>query len=400
MKYVLYGVAATLGVMLVLMGVSPAQGGMMGQGQMRQPGEAREPSPGGMMGQEGMGGMGMMGPQMMQQMMRGRMGGGMQGMPAVMGMPQPGRLVRMLKEELGLSDDQTKQLKPIVLQAIKAAIQQRADLQIAEIELGELLAADPVEMAQVEAKLKAIEGLRTTLRLTLIKAHEQAKALLTPEQRQKLERLHDRMPGMMGSGMMGMMEMMGEGRAGGMSMRGPGMMGMMGAGSPGAMGMMGSRMMGPEGMGGMGMLEPQMMGGMMGGQPPSLTATAGMPSTLTQRDAQGAVTVEATLLTPDKPRADGKLAVRIKLDTHSIDLDQYQLDKLAVLRDAQGLDVPALGLESASGGGHHREAVLVFPGTDVSGKPVLGPEAKALTLILRGIGGVPERAFRWQLPLG
>jgi Spy/CpxP family protein refolding chaperone len=321
-----------------------------------------------MMGQEGMGGMGMMRPQMMQQMMRGMMGGGMQGMPEGLGMPQPSRLVRMLRQELGLSDEQTKQLRPIVLQPTKTEIQQRADLQIAEIELGELLEADPMDMAQVEAKLKSIEGLRTTLRLTLIKAHEQAKALLTPEQRQKLERLHDRMPGMMGSGSMGMMEMMGESRAGGMSMRGSGMMGMMGAG--------------------------------MGEQPQSTAQTASMPQTLTQQDTQGAVTVSATLLTPDKPRADGKLAVQVKLDTHAVDLDQYQLEKLAVLRDALEREIPAAGFESTSGSVHHREGVLTFPATDASGKPVLSPEAKTLSLILRGIGGVPEREFRWQLPLG
>jgi hypothetical protein len=44
--------------------------------------------------------------------------------------------------------------------------------------------------------------------------------------------------------------------------------------------------------------------------------------------------------------------------------------------------------------------VLTFPGTDASGKLLLSPEAKSLTLIVRGIGGVQERIFRWQLPLG
>ena len=112
------------------------------------------------------------------------------------------------------------------------------------------------------------------------------------------------------------------------------------------------------------------------------------------------VTAEATLLTPDKPRADGNLAVHVKLDIHSIDLDQYRLDKLAVLRDAQGREVPALGRESARAGGHRREALLVFPGTDVSGKPVLGPEAKALTLILRGIGGCGSEASAGNCPSG
>ena len=369
MKRVLYGVAITLGLMLVLSTVIPAQSGMMGQRPMGQSEGAAESSPGGMMGQ---GGMGMMGPQMM----RGMRGGGMQGMPEGMEMPRPSQLARMLKAELGLSDEQVKQLTQIFSQAMKARIKQRADLRIAEVELGELLEADPIDMGQVEGKLKAIEGLRTTLRLGLIKAHEQAKGLLTPEQRQKLERLHDRLPGMMGPGMMSMMEMMGEGGS-----RGMGGMGMM------AQPMMQQMMRG-------------MMGGGMGGQPQSPMQMAGSPQNLTQEDTQGAVTVSATLLTPDKPRTDGMLAVQVKLDTHAVDLDQYQLEKLALLRDAQGREVQALGLESPSGSGHHREGVLTFPGTDVSGKPLLSPETKSLTLTIRGIGGVSERVFRWQLPLG
>ncbi len=373
-KRVPSGTVVSLALMLVLSTVIPAQSGMMGQRQMRPSEGEREASPGGMMGmmgQGGMGGMGMMGPQMMP----GMMGGGMQGMPEGMGMPRPRQMGRMLKAELGLSDEQAKQLTQIFSQATKAGIKQRADIRIAELELRELLETDPVDMAQVEGKLKAIEGLRTALRLSLIKAHEQAKGVLTPEQRQKLEGLHDRLPGMMG-----MMEMMGEG--------GSGSMGMVGQGGMGGMGMMGPQMM------------RGMMGGGMGGQPQSPMQMARSPQNLTQEDTQGAVTVNATLLTPDKPRPDGKLAVQVKLETHSVNLDQYQLEKVALLRDAQGREVQALGLESPSGSGHHREGVLTFPGTDASGKPLLSPEAKSLTLILRGIDGVSERVFRWQLPLG
>jgi Spy/CpxP family protein refolding chaperone len=366
MKHVPSGMVVTLGLMLVLNTVIPAQSGMMGQRPMGQSEGAAESSPGGMMGQSSMG---MMGPQMM----RGMMGGGRQGMLEEMGMPRPSQLVRMLKAELGLSDEQVKQLTQIFSQTTKTGIKQRADLRIAEFELGELLEADPADMGQVEGKLKAIEGLRTTLRLSLIKAHEQAKGVLTPEQRQKLERLHDHLPGMMGPGMMSMMEMMGESASGGMGMMGPQMMQQMMRG---------------------------MMGGGMGGQSQSPMQTAGSPHNLTQEDKQGAVTVTATLLTPDKPRTDGKLAVQVKLDTHAVDLDPYQLEKLAFLRDAQGHEIQAVGLESPSGSGHHREGVLTFPGTDASGKLLLSPEAKSLTLIVRGIGGVQERIFRWQLPLG
>jgi Spy/CpxP family protein refolding chaperone len=313
---------------------------------------------------------------MMGQGSMGMMGGGRQSMPEEMGMPRPSQLVRMLKAELGLSDEQVKQLTQIFSQTTKARIKQRADLRIAEFELGELLEADLVDMGQVEGKLKAIEGLRTTLRLSLIKAHEQAKGILTPEQRQKLERLHDRLLGMTGPGIMSMMEMMGEGGSGGM----------------GGMGMMGPQMRQQMMRG--------MMGGSMGGQPQSPMQMAGSPQNLTQEDKRGAVTVTATLLTPDKPRTDGKLAVQIKLDTHAVDLDPYQLERLSFLRDAQGREIQAVALESPSGSGHHREGVLTFPGTDAGGKPLLSPEAKSLSLILRGIGGVEERVFRWQLPLG
>jgi hypothetical protein len=66
--------------------------------------------------------------------------------------------------------------------------------------------------------------------------------------------------------------------------------------------------------------------------------------------------VEVTLLTPDQPCADGKLAVQIKPDTHAGNLEPYPLETLAVLRHAQGRKVRAHGLESASGGGSRDES--------------------------------------------
>jgi Spy/CpxP family protein refolding chaperone len=336
MRHARYATAVAVGCILVLTIPMTGQSGMRGQGPMEPPGAVQESPARGPSGMMGSGTMGMM--------ESGGMGGHV-------GMMEPGPMLRMLKTELSLSEGQETQLKDIVYQVAKTSIKQRADVQVAEIELQQLLDADPVNIGKIETKLKDIEGLRTGLRLNLIKAHEQVKGVLTPEQRQKLERLHDRLPGMTGPQMMQ------------------------------------QRMRG-------------MTGGDMEGQPQSPMPLAGSPQQLTQEDTQGAVTVSATLLTPDKPRTDGKLAVQVKLDTHAVDLDQYQLEKLAVLRDAQGYEIQAVGLESPNGSGHHREGVLTFPGTDGNGKPLLSPEAKSLTLILRGIGGVSERVFRWQLPLG
>jgi Spy/CpxP family protein refolding chaperone len=345
MRCARYGTAVAVGFFLTLTLPTMGQSGMMGQGPMDQPGGMRESPPRGPSGMMGSGTMGMM------------EGGGMGGH---MGMMEPGPMLRMLKTELALSEGQEKQLKDIMYQTTKTSIKQLADVRVAELELQQLLDADPVEMGKVEAKVKDIEGLRTALRLNLIKAHEQAKGVLSPEQRQKFERIHDRMPGMrgmMGEGGMGRMEMMGPQRRSGMS---------------------------GEGAGG----TPQSAQGATGTQP------------LTQEDTQGGVTVSATLLTPDKPRPDGTLAVQVKLDTHAADLDAYALEKLAVLRDGQGREVPALRLESPSGSGHHREGVLSFPATDAGGKPLVSPEATAVTLIVRGIGGISERVFQWPLGAG
>jgi Spy/CpxP family protein refolding chaperone len=197
MKQVWYGAVLALALLFVFDEAALGQRRTMREGQMARPGRAAEPVPGdpAAMGPGAMAGeMGLMGPQMM---------GMMPGMPAWIAMGQPSQMVRRLQTELGLSADQAGRIKEIFLQARRAMIKQGADIRLAELDLQELLAADQVDMGNVEGKLKAVEGLRTTLRLTLIKAHEEAKGVLTPEQRQKFRELHDRLPGMMGGGVMG-----------------------------------------------------------------------------------------------------------------------------------------------------------------------------------------------------
>jgi Spy/CpxP family protein refolding chaperone len=197
MRCARYGTAVAVGFFLTLTLPTMGQSGMMGQGPMDQPGGMRESPPRGPSGMMGSGTMGMM------------EGGGMGGH---MGMMEPGSMLRMLKTELALSEGQERQLKDILYQATKTGIKQRADVRVAELELQQLLDADAVDMGKIEAKLKDIEGLRTALRLNLIKAHEQAKGVLSPEQRQQFERIHDRLPGMrgmMGGSGLGRMGMMG-----------------------------------------------------------------------------------------------------------------------------------------------------------------------------------------------
>ncbi len=141
---------------------------------------------GGMMGGMTHEGMGMM----------HEMGGGMRGGDHPMW--------RMLKG-LNLDDQQRETLKAIKSRVMKEMIRKRADLQIAHMEQRELLDKDPVDMKAVEAKLRQIESMRTDMHLSMLKAMEDVKAKLTPEQRKKFREMMERGPmmGRMGMGMRG-----------------------------------------------------------------------------------------------------------------------------------------------------------------------------------------------------
>ncbi len=88
---------------------------------------------------------------------------------------------------LGLEEKQRGEVEKIRDSVMKEMIKKRADAQVAEIDLKELLDQDAVDMKRVEAKLKQIETVKTEMRLSLIKAREEVKSILTPEQRKKFK---------------------------------------------------------------------------------------------------------------------------------------------------------------------------------------------------------------------
>ena len=106
---------------------------------------------------------------------------------------------------------------------------------------------------------------------------------------------------------------------------------------------------------------------------------------LTRTHSGGGVTVKATYL---NPKETDSARFEVILDTHSANLDGYDLKKLSLLRDETGKEYQPMQMEN-KGSGHHREISLSFL------KP--SPEAKRLELVIRDIGGVKERSFRWDL---
>jgi hypothetical protein len=115
-------------------------------------------------------------------------------------------------------------------------------------------------------------------------------------------------------------------------------------------------------------------------------AAASAQDALTQRDATGPVTVIATLLAPT---AGTPVRVQLVLDTHAVALDAIDLERVVRLQTPDGARIAPTAVEQATGGGHHRAAVLVFP-------PVV--DVGRIRLIVTDVGGVPERVFAWQAP--
>ena len=118
-----------------------------------------------------------------------------------------GPLISMMlhqKEQLGLTADQERSLRELRTNFEKEGIRRTSEIDVAELELKEMLEQEKVDLINVEASTKKIALLRADLRLARIKTIEAGKALLTPEQQRKLERLsHDSRMGEPGKGMMG-----------------------------------------------------------------------------------------------------------------------------------------------------------------------------------------------------
>ena len=104
-------------------------------------------------------------------------------------MPSLAAVALRHRAELGLNPQQVESLQKLQLDARRAAVQGRANAELAALDLGGLLRSEPVDMAKVEAKVRELEKLRADGRLAFIRANEQGKAQLTTDQRDKLRAL-------------------------------------------------------------------------------------------------------------------------------------------------------------------------------------------------------------------
>ncbi len=89
---------------------------------------------------------------------------------------------------------------------------------------------------------------------------------------------------------------------------------------------------------------------------------------------------------------DGLLIFDVSMNTHSVDLDEYDLGELAVLRDDTGNEYHPVSWDSAPGG-HHRKGTLTFPIPDSLSQG----KARYVEIVIRDVAGIEERVLKWEL---
>jgi len=106
----------------------------------------------------------------------------------------------------------------------------------------------------------------------------------------------------------------------------------------------------------------------------------------------GSVKVIAVYLNPLDKSDDNQQSFELTLDTHSDDLSRYKLTELSTLKVESSSEIKASGWKKPGGGEHHISGTITFDLPDVIA-------AKYIELVVKNVGGVEERVFRWDLPL-
>lgn len=109
---------------------------------------------------------------------------------------------------------------------------------------------------------------------------------------------------------------------------------------------------------------------------------------LVQSSSGGAVTIDVKWLAESRDL----LTFDVSMNTHSVDLDSYNLKEIAVLRDDKGNEYRPISWDSTAGG-HHVSGKLTFS----SPTSLAQGEAKYIQLSIRDIAGVKERVLKWEL---
>ncbi|WP_447970626.1 Spy/CpxP family protein refolding chaperone [Nitrospira sp. M1] len=105
------------------------------------------------------------------------------------------------KDGMAITDEQEAKLHDIQTTYKKTRIKMKAEVELANLDLHELLKKEDSNLSDIESKLKNMHNIKADLYMASIKARREAKAVLTDEQRSRMKAVHDRIQAYSSGGM-------------------------------------------------------------------------------------------------------------------------------------------------------------------------------------------------------
>ena len=96
------------------------------------------------------------------------------------------------KEGMSIDASQEEQLRTLKAQYKKDRVTMKANVELANIDLHELLRNDQATLSDIETHLKKVHELKADLYMASIKAKREARAVLSPEQQARMDKIHER----------------------------------------------------------------------------------------------------------------------------------------------------------------------------------------------------------------
>lgn len=97
------------------------------------------------------------------------------------------------KDAMGLTDEQVQQLRDLKINYKKDRIRMQAEVDVAKVDLRVLMWNEASKLADIETQMNTVHGLMTKLHMASLKAKRDGKAVLTDEQRSRMDKMHKRM---------------------------------------------------------------------------------------------------------------------------------------------------------------------------------------------------------------
>ena len=100
------------------------------------------------------------------------------------------RHMERLVQQLGLNDEQQRQVRPLLLNYAKEAIRDRADIAVTRLEIRQQLSVNQPDLSQVKDMLQNIANKEAQLRFARITTMQDIRKLLTPAQQEQWRAMH------------------------------------------------------------------------------------------------------------------------------------------------------------------------------------------------------------------